>query len=223
MRPELRILILFASLICVPPVQSSIVAGQLDDFQDGTTQNWMHGGGGAPAVVNVGTGGPAGAGDSFLRATSNTSGPGPRLTTFNLAQWTGDYIGQGITTIEMDLENLGFSTLSVRLAFRPFNGPSSTPGYLSSAFTLAPGQWQHATFSIAMNDLISIGGPSDYGIFFGNVGELRIINEAGASNLTGDLVTAQLGIDNIHAVPEPNIGALLCLAGLSLILRRSRR
>ena len=35
------------------------------------------------------------------------------------------------------------------------------------------------------------------------------INEAGTSNLSGTPVVGQLGIDNVHAVPEPATIALL--------------
>ena len=52
--------------------------------------------------------------------------------------------------------------------------------------------------------MIAIGGPAAFNTFFstGN-GEMRIINEVGTSNLNGDVAVAQLGVDNIHAVPEP--------------------
>ncbi|PYK85455.1 MAG: hypothetical protein DMF47_10210 [Verrucomicrobia bacterium] len=53
-----------------------------------------------------------------------------------------------------------------------------------------------------------------------NPAELRIINEVGATNLNGDPIAAQLGVDNIRAVPEPATWNLLGLAiPIALILR----
>ena len=53
--------------------------------------------------------------------------------------------------------------------------------------------------------MIAVGGPTVTSLpFFSNgFGEMRIINEVGTSNLNGDVVAGQLGVDNIHAVPEP--------------------
>lgn len=52
----------------VAPVRA-IVVGQIDDFQDGSTQGW----GGYAVPTNVPTGGPSGAGDKYLKLTSNVS------------------------------------------------------------------------------------------------------------------------------------------------------
>ena len=54
---------------------------------------------------------------------------------------------------------------------------------------------------------------------------MRIINEVGTTNLNGDVAVAQLGVDNIHAVPEPGTFALagFGLAFLAAAFRRKRR
>jgi hypothetical protein len=168
-------------------------------------------------------GGPGGAGDRFIEVTSVSQPPGNRLTTFNRDQWLGNYIAAGVTTIEMDLENLSDITLSIRIAFKADLSPSS-PGYLSLPMVIAPGSsWQHAVFSISQADLIAIGGPPDYNTFFSSgIVETRIINEVGATNLNGDIVVGQLGIDNIHAVPEPTATTLLTGSLLALIVGRAR-
>ncbi len=218
---------LIALVFCGPA--QAISPGQLDDFQDGTTQNWTNGGApGAPPVVNV-DGGPGGPGDRYIQVTSVEEPPGDRLTTFNRDQWLGDYIATGVTAIEMDLLNMSDVTLSIRIAFKAELSPSS-PGYLSQAIVLAPGSgWQHMVFSLAEADLIPIGAPPDYNSFFSSgIVETRIINEMGDTNLNGDIVIGQLGIDNIHAVPEPSSFALgvlglMATAIVSLWLKSRRR
>ena len=202
-----------------------IVVGQNDDFEDGTTQFWGNGGAGAPPVENIDTGGPGGAGDNFMQITSiGGGGAGRFLVAFNRDQWIGNYISAGVTSIEIDLRNQSNVSLSIRLAFKE-TGNFGSPGYLSStAALLAPGSgWQHFVFTINVGTMIPIGGPVDFNTFFstGN-GEMRIINEVGTTNLNGDVIAAQLGVDNIHAVPEPStslIGAL----GLLVLVAAFRR
>jgi hypothetical protein len=204
----------------------AIVVGQVDDFEDGTLQNWANGGApGVPPVLNINTGGPAGANDNFMQVTSDGSGAGKFLTVFNRAQWLGDYVATGMTAIEMDLRNLGSVSLNIRLAFKNSSGLGA-PGYLSTTpFTLAAGSgWQHAIFLINPATMTAVGSPAAFNTFFaGGFDEMRIINELGTTNLTGDVVTAQLGVDNIHAIPEPN-AALLTVAGLlvAIVSRRKR-
>ncbi len=191
----------------------AIVSGQIDTFEDGTTKNWIS----APGnLVNVNTGGPSGAGDHFLQITSNGNlGVGGKLTTFNLTQWLGNYVAQGVTAIELDLRNTGATTLNIRLAFKAQNLMNS-PGYLSAPVVLAPGgAWQHFTISLLPANMTTVGSPSAYNTFFSSgIGDARIINEIGTSNLNGDLIIGQIGIDNIHAVPEPSSTALVALGGL---------
>ena len=105
-----------------------LVVGQIDDFEDGTTQDWGNGGaGGAPPVVNVDTGGPGGVNDNFMQITSiGGVGPGRFLVAFNQTQWIGNYIATGVISIEMDLRNQGAVNLSIRLAFKEF-GASALP------------------------------------------------------------------------------------------------
>ncbi len=204
----------------------AIVVGQLDDFQDGMLANWENGGAGAPPVQNIATGGPGGAGDHYMQiASTGPGGPGQFLTVFNRNQWIGDYITPGVTAIEMDLLNLSSVTLTIRLGFKETAGFGGN-GYLTSGFTLAPGSgWQHVVFTINAGSVIAVGTPNPFDDFF-HTGpdEMRIINEAGTDNLVGDAVTAQLGIDNVHAVPEPGTGLLAVtgLLALGAVLRRKR-
>lgn len=227
-------LTLFAlALIAFAQTAGAITLGQVDDFQSGDRMNWLNG---ASAVELIDSGGPAGAGDAYVQVTANGGGQGGRLVAqnynnpFNVppitSQWTGNYIAAGVTAIEFDLINQSSVTLSIRIAFKTEISQSSS-GYLSLPVILAPGSgWQHFSISIAAANLIPIGGPAAYTTFFQNgFEEMRIINEAGATNLNGDPVVGQLGIDNIRAVPEPTIVALaaggLLLLGVRLF--RGRR
>src|SRR5207244_2371895 len=144
---------------------SAVVNGQIDTFEDGTRMGWSNG---VPEnLVNIDTGGPAGAGDNFLQLSANGSQSyGGRLTTFNLQQWLGNYVAQGVNAIEIDLRNQGATTLSIRLAFKAQNLMNS-PGYLSAPINLQPGSgWQHFTISIAQANMIAVGGPAPYNTFF---------------------------------------------------------
>ena len=202
----------------------AVVVGQLDTFQDGTTSNWQNGeAGNAVPVANIATGGPAGAGDRYIRLTADGSSSGGKLTVWNRDQWLGDYVGQNITTIEVDLRNEGAVALSIRLAFK--TGPGgSVPGFLTPAMLLPVGSgWQHFSISIVPSNLIPINNPGPWASFF--IGEVRFIHEVGASNLSGDNVVGMLGIDNIRAVPEPATSALFVGGLLALVLPylRARR
>ena len=114
--PRLILLLLLALFLSARPAHA-ITAGQLDTFQDGTTNDWTNGGL-APPITNIDGGGPGGAGDRYIQMTADGSGAGGRLTTFNNLQWSGDYISAAINTIEIDLLNQSAVDLSIRLAFR---------------------------------------------------------------------------------------------------------
>lgn len=200
----------------------AIVVGQTDNFQDGTTMNWMNGGViGVVPVTNIPSGGPAGAGDNYIQVTADGSGVGGRLTVFNRDQWLGDYVGGGVTSVEVDLLNQSAVSLSIRLAFKtgPGNG---VQGYLSLPMVLPVGSgWQHFTISLAPANLIPIGGPLPWQNFF--IGEVRFIHEVGATDLNGTNVVGQLGIDNVHAVPEPATTVLVAGSLLAVTAGLFRR
>ena len=157
-----------------------------------------------------------------------SGGPANRLVGINSSQWVNEssapmsnYIAQGVTAIELDLNNQSAVSLSIRLAFKSDTGPAAV-GYLSAPILLAPGSgWQRFTISITASDLTAVTSagsppPAAYATFFSNpFAEMRIIHEVGTANLFGDPVTAQLGVDNIRAVPEPATAALV-LGGLAV-------
>jgi hypothetical protein len=136
---------LFFGFVALPRA-TAVTIGQIDTFQDRTTDSWANGG---TQPANIATGVPLGANDRFLELTSDGSGANGRLTVFNRNQWLGNYIVAGVNEIDLDLNNFSNVALSIRLAFKAgtFNG---APGYVTTMpFSLAPNSgWQHAVFSI---------------------------------------------------------------------------
>lgn len=206
-------------VIALAAPASAITSGQIDDFQDGTTQGW-----GTPAInpnppVVVADVGPAGAGDDSLQITSTGGiGAGSRLIAMNTTQWTGDYTAAGVTMVVADVNNIGATSLSLRLAFDGAGGQFSS----TLPVSLAPGSgWEMAAFPIEAADLTSVGG-TDVGATLANATELRILSAASPAFI-GDAIAAQLLVDNLVAVPEPS-ELWLIAAGVSTLvaLRRLR-
>jgi hypothetical protein len=217
-RPFLAALVL--ALVTAPAALAQPVAGQIDDFQNGTVMNWTNGP--APNPINISTGGPAGANDRFMQVTATGSGgSGGRLITFNRTQWAGNFSGPGITAVEMDLKELSGPTLHMRIGMKSatFQG---APGYEATTplDLTADGLWHHRVFLLDTADLTAVNSPAALDSFLTSVAEFRILSEAGPGlTLNGDPVAAVFGVDNIHAVaPVPEPGSLLLIvAGAGFI------
>jgi hypothetical protein len=212
--------------LAAPRLAAGVTLGQLDSFEDGTAQNWVVGllASSHPAPpANFATGGPAGAGDHFLQVTAvGGVGAGNRLTVINPAQWAGDYEAAGVTGIAMDVFNLGNTNLALRLLFEdPVAGPPSNQAVSSSAISLpAASGWTHVVFPITPGDLTAVLGSVDAAL--ANASAIRIFH-ATTATFPGNPIVAQLGVDNIRAVPEPAAATLLAVAlgGLALVRRRA--
>jgi hypothetical protein len=200
--------------------------GQVDTFEDGTTQNWGVSVLGAPhpaPPANINTGGPAGAGDNYLQLTSvGGAGPGSRLTAFNFgSQWAGDYTDAGISLIRLDVNNLGNTDLALRLEFLVLD-QTGNPQHLAistNAVALnANSGWQSIAFPILSTDLFSLAGSVEAALA-GNQA-LRIFHNP-LQGFPGPANVAILGIDNIAAVPIPPALWLLG-TGVMMILGRGR-
>ncbi len=204
---------------------SSPLVGQVDDFQDGTLQNWTNGS--KPDPINT-AGGPGGTSDRFLLISSGTFGGGPKLVGFNDTQWIGDFVATGnvITGVAMDLKNSTSSTESIRIALRAAAGGSGTAGYASTTPITVPADnaWHHAVFSLTAGSLTAINSPSALSTFLTSVGDFRILESAQPA-LIGDTGNFQIGVDNISALPEPSTMMLAggALGGLILLAFRRRR
>lgn len=206
------------------------VVGQVDTFEDGTTQNWvvnLLGMGSHPAPpTNVPAAGPTGADDNYLRLTSvGGGGAGSRLAVLNLAQWTGNYLASGVNAITMDVNNLGTTDLSLRLLFEnPMGGPPTDEAITAALFLPAGSGWRSVTFLVGPNDLTALAGSVT--TVLANTTALRIYHSPAAA-FPGPAVEAQLGVDNIGAaaVPEPTTMLLLGtgLAGIGGMTRKRRQ
>lgn len=160
--------------------------------------------------------GPSGGGDSALRVLANGGGAGGRLVTFNRSTWVGDFSGEGITSITMDLRNLGTSSLSVRIAF---NGPG---GWWITAAESVPAfaGWGNHAFNIQASALVASDGGTNAAATLAGVTEMRILHSPNPDH-TGAALSGTMLVDNVTAVPEPS--ALILLACSPLFLKRKRR
>jgi hypothetical protein len=183
---------------------AQIMPGQVDDFQQGGTQGWIEGAASPNPPQVVATGGPAGAGDAFLQnLSSGSSFAGGKMTVFNTAsRWTGNYLDAGITALEADLNNLGTTPLTVRFDLVRFSPMSNAEQVFTQGFEIQPGSgWQHATFSLAEDELFTSG---DASAILSNVRQLRIVHDPRATPSDPQPpVNGLLGIDNIRAVGAP--------------------
>jgi hypothetical protein len=207
------------------------VAGQVDDFEDGTTQGWIVGGPGVihPAPPLNTLGGPGGAGDHFLMLTAlGGNGPGSRLAVGNATQWAGNYVAAGITDIGMSVNNFSQSDLFLRLVFEdPAGGPPSNVAF-STLAVLVPGGsgWTDVVFPVLPGSLTA--GLGSVVAALSNTTVLRLYHSE-APNAPNPFfpiapVTAQLGVDNVTALATPEPSSLALLAGgAAVVLARRRR
>jgi hypothetical protein len=197
------------------------VVGQINDFENGTTQGWTNGRAADP--VNLASGGPLGSGDNFLLVSaSGGGGAGSRLIVYNsLSQWTGNFTVAGVTSLEMDLRNsLNQSPLSIRLALEEASGSRFAT---SQAFTLAAGTaWQHAKFDLLASNFTSVSGSTPAATALTRVTQFRILYSTTPSYM-GASFSGSFAVDNIRAVPEPAAGFVSCIAAVGLLLARRRR
>ena len=120
-------------LVCsaFPVAAFGITLGQVDNFEDGTTNGWIDGLGGN--TTNINTGGPAGVNDNYLQVSSGSFGGQTRMVVFNQSQWLGNYVTVGVAAVSMDLRRFGgSSSIPIRIAIRESSGGGGTPGYAST-------------------------------------------------------------------------------------------
>jgi hypothetical protein len=214
-----------ATLVLTPLSAQAIDLGQIDTFEDGTTQGWITGGPHPEPPINISSGGPAGADDNYLQITAlGTGGPGGKLAAFNSNQWAGDYLAAGVTTIRMDVNNFGNEDLALRLLLSdPMFGPPTNIAVSSDAVLVPAGSgWLSVDFLVDASNLTALLGDTNSAL--SGATELRLFHSPDL-NFPGPNVAARLGVDNIQAaVPEPStvlalgMGTLLCMTAL-----RSRR
>ena len=207
---------------------AAVTVGQIDTFEDGTTQNWTVALGPFGVIhpappVNIPMGGPAGADDNYLLLTAlGGGGAGSRLSVINLAQqWQGDYLTAGVHAITMDVKNFGTADLALRLLVAdPTVGPPQNEAFSSAAIVVPAGSgWTRAIFPFTPGDLTASLGTVNAALTTAT--ELRIFHSA-AAGFPGEPIVAQLGVDNITAVPVPASLLLLGSCGLTLVALRRK-
>jgi hypothetical protein len=181
---------LFTSIFAIEP-------NQWDNFQDGTTQNWTCGLPNPNPPMNMPDGGPGGNGDAYLHVMANgINGSGGKLITFNNNQWTGDYLTAGVTTVSMYMRNFSQVDLSMRIVVQ---GSGGSFWSVNAVTLLAQSGWQIVQFSLSSSDLT---GGTDLNQTLSGVTQFRILHSVNGGN-AGDVVVADLGIDNITAAENP--------------------
>ena len=178
----------------------TVLVGQIDDFQDGTAQNWHSGASTVPANI---TGGPGGVSDRFIQVSSGSFGGGPRLVAFNNTQWVGNFVAAGVTAVSMDLKNLNTTSESIRIALRAVTGASLT-GYASTDKFVLPADdaWHHVVFPLDASGLTAVGSPAALSTFLTAVADFRIVEADAAPAVIGDFGSFSVGVDNITAIGE---------------------
>jgi hypothetical protein len=152
-------------------------------------------------------------------------GAGRAIAVSNSSQWAGDYLAAGVTSIVLDVNNLGTTDLTLRLAIvsHAVDGGTFalTTGISVPAHGTAPNTWSTIEFSLdpsAWTPTAYIQGTLpgiDINAALADVTSLRILHSENPS-WQGESVVGQLAIDNITAVPEPGTLALV-VAGLALL------
>ena len=203
-------------LVAAHRADSAVISpGQTSTFS-ASADGWANGSAADPELVP--NGGLAGAGDGFLRITSDGSGAGGRLTIFNRTEWAGDF--SGVTGFTADFANLGSTPLVIRISLR--SSTSGATGYVTSDSISLPadGVWRQASFSFS--SLVGIAGPPALPGFLASVSEMRVFHAPLPDTTQGNTVTAQLGMDNLRAVPEPGTGLFLAGTAAGILLRRRK-
>ncbi|MBX7104222.1 MAG: hypothetical protein K1X57_09075 [Gemmataceae bacterium] len=203
---------------------AQILSGQVDTFSGGSIANWTEGPGSPNPPVNVSTGGPLGAGDSFLQnISSGGGGPGSKQVMYNQSQWTGSYTAVNVNSLTAMMANFGAAPVSMRVAIQ--GGPGLTQfGSLTPVVLPADGIWRPVTFNLSPSGLSLIAGSDSLATVLGSVSELRILAAASGPSFNGDAIAANIGLDNLTAtsVPEPASIVLVGVTGFSVVLGRMR-
>lgn len=192
-----RFRIIAAVLLLTGSAAFGIAAGQLDDFEDGTTENWIVGLPDQGTPTNVASGGPDGANDAYmLHLSTGQFGPLGKMVVLNRSQWLGDYTAAGVVAMQLHLRNFGDDALQMRIALIGDGGVMVT----QTPFALpADGEWHHAEFPINASALV---GAFDPDATLANVTEMRLLH-ATSVNHHGDELEAMIGVDNVLAVSAP--------------------
>ncbi|WP_243471476.1 T9SS type A sorting domain-containing protein [Winogradskyella sp. MH6] len=197
-----RTLLLLSFCLIFVSVSAQVAFNQVDDFEVGTTANWVDPSG--TGTENVANDGPNGAGDNYLRdyTNGNGAGSGSKLIIRNSGnQWSGDFLTEGVQSITLNVRAL-INTINLRLSINGSGGKFST----TNVVTVAPSDgWILAEFSITPSDWTAVsdgidGGAAgtDINATLANVTQFRILSNPNPS-WVGEAIDAEMHLDNITA------------------------
>jgi hypothetical protein len=200
------ILVAAISMWTIPA--SAIVVNHVDDFSDGTTQDW---GIGQPGLfpVNQPDSGPGGAGDYALwMATDGAGGTSPHLLVLNTSSdWRGNWTSAGVARIQLDVlgpSSNGFG-LQMRLGVAGPNPPSSGGSgntWVTPAMVVpSDNQWHRVTFDVLAANFISAGG-TNINSALSSVAHFRILHnpDVSFSGASPGFAGGEFFLDNITAL-----------------------
>jgi hypothetical protein len=224
MRASLITLIAWGALGVLADARAAlaITLPQVDDFQNGTTESWVSGG--SPPPANIANGGPEGPGDRYLQVSATNFHLGTNNTT---SAWTGNYTAAMVAKIIVYLNNTGPNPLEMRITLF---GPGGAFTATNEQHLDPASGWIIRDFNLDASSLTYRPGSGGTGVLadtLANVTTLVFRHDSDPIDpaASGENVTAQLGIDNIRAVPEPCSTAMLAagVAGLGLAHSARRR
>ncbi len=183
-------LLLLTLLLFSTAMIAQVTANQVDDFEDGTRQSWEIGNPVlAESLISLpADGGPDGAGDGYYSFTTTGAGNGAGskcLVYSRGAQWSGDFLAQGIVAIKMDVRALN-DDVTLRLGFAEldsFQFPITQIVTTNPVVITAGSGWQQVTFPIQPSDFTIVENSSGLTAaqVLASVGEMRILSNTSLS------------------------------------------
>lgn len=195
---------LISALVCALALlatpAAAITLGQIDTFEDDGTASWRRGAASSNHPANIASGGPDGATDNYLHQISTGTGTADsRMAMFNTAQWAGDYEGAGVGAIRMMVNNMGDTTLHLRVGIE--GGPGDTQYVSFESAVIAPGSgWTQVVFGLGDGDIAVAFGADSREQVLADVTELRLLSATGGFSWIADRLAGVLGVDDIEAI-----------------------
>lgn len=188
---------------------AQVVANQVDDFES-SLDNWTVGNSSVAAnqISRPTDGGPDGVGDAYFSyvTTGNANGAGSRMIVLSRnAQWSGDFIEQGIVAIKMDVRaTTGDLTLRIGLSDEPTTSVGTQMVTTTPIVVTAGSGWQSVTIPIQPSDFTVIAGGTGLSPeqVLTSVYEMRILSNTTTNPVLfwlGETGARRMDLDNISA------------------------
>ena len=196
------LLFLLCTFFVVKVLDAQVVGGQIDNFEDGTTQGWSDTS--DTGFENISTGGPDGVDDNYLKDTATgTNGAGSRLVIRSLgAEWSGNFTSEGVFSIRFNAR-AQINDLDLRISVTGPGGKFSSANFVTVE---AGSGWTLVIIPITASDFVSVsdgsGGGSpgtDIDATLAAVSEMRILSNPNPA-WRGEVIDAEMNLDNIAAV-----------------------